>query len=87
MAIHETHQIDISDNGYLGVGKIKRKNTCRKTLNRIKKIRYKSDGDALLVSMTYQKIWLLFVYMPIAGQVEDVRRSIKFFWCPHFIFK
>ena len=74
MAIHETHQIDISDK-WLSWGWENKKESKIIPIGNFKshkkKIRYKSDGDALLVSMTLPKYSYYLYSVPIAGQVEE----------------
>lgn len=83
MAIHETHQIKISDKwlswGWsddseakiIPIGNFKFRQT---------KIKNKSDGDALLVAMTLPKFSYYLYSVPIAGQVgEYFNDQLEFF--------
>ena len=83
MAIHETHQIDISDK-WLSWGWENKKESKIIPVGNFKshkkKIRYKSDGDALLVSMTLPKYSYYLYSVPIAGQVEEyLEDQLSFF--------
>lgn len=74
MAVHESHQIKISDQ-WLSWGWEDPKN--KKILpvgnfkSSFKKINYKKNGDALLVGMTLPRYSYYLYSVPIAGQVES----------------
>ena len=73
MAVHESHQIKISDQ-WLSWGweDQKQKNSSVGNFkSSFKKINYKKNGDALIVGMTLPRYSYYLYSVPIAGQVES----------------